>query len=54
MTVPFFSMIRVRTARLSLLATYLQKAQETERAKLARELHDDGIDSKPVLFTAVP
>ncbi len=34
-------LVRVRTARLSLLATYLQKAQETERAKLGRELHDE-------------
>ncbi|MDR0275617.1 MAG: CHASE3 domain-containing protein [Burkholderiaceae bacterium] len=35
------SQVKERTARLAELATYLQQAVEEERARLARELHDE-------------
>ncbi|MDR2992165.1 MAG: CHASE3 domain-containing protein [Burkholderiaceae bacterium] len=35
------SQVKERTARLTELATYLQQAVEEERARLARELHDE-------------
>ncbi|MDR0479184.1 MAG: CHASE3 domain-containing protein [Burkholderiaceae bacterium] len=35
------SQVKERTARLTELATYLQRAVEQERARLARELHDE-------------
>ena len=35
------SQVKERTARLTELATYLQRAVEEERARLARELHDE-------------